>query len=44
MDISTTKNLITKMMAHLESIELGEPNEPSFEINMKNNIQKGLFD
>jgi len=43
MDISTTKNLIVRMLEHLENIELNEPQEPSFKISVKDK-QCCLFD
>lgn len=43
MDISTTKNLITKMLSHLETIKLNKPSEPSFEINTQKRPQEDLF-
>ena len=41
MDISTTKNLISKMLDFLEKIELNEPSDPTFV--KKENIQINLF-
>jgi len=41
MDISTTKNLISKMLDFLEKIELNKPSEPTF--IKKENIQINLF-
>jgi len=41
MDISTTKNLISKMLDFLEKIELNEPSEPTF--IKKENIKIDLF-
>ena len=41
MDISTTKNLISKMLDFLEKIELNEPSEPTF--IKKENTQTDLF-
>lgn len=35
MDISTTKNLIVRMLEHLENVSITEPNKPSFTISTK---------
>jgi len=42
MDISTTKNLLIKMLEHLKTIKLNKPIEPSFKISTINN-KKTLF-
>ncbi len=42
MDISTTKNLITKMLIHLKNVNITDANEPSFNISTKDK-QKNLF-
>ncbi len=43
MDISTTKNLITKMLRHLANVNIAEPKEPSFTISTQEK-QTDLFD
>ena len=43
MDISTTKNLIVRMLDHLENVTLNEPIESSFTVNTKDK-QLNLFD
>ena len=43
MDISTTKNLILKMLEHCKVIDFTEPNEPSFEISTKEKPMDTLF-
>ena len=43
MDISTTKNLIVRMLEHLEDVKLSEPSEPSFKVSTKYK-QLNLFD
>ena len=42
MDISTTKNLITQMLKHLEIVKHGPAQEPSFNISTKEK-QTDLF-
>ena len=42
MDISTTKNLIVRMLEHLEDVKLNEPSEPSFKVSTKDK-QLNLF-
>jgi len=43
MDISTTKNLIERMLEHLESVKISEPQEPSFSISFADK-QKTLLE
>ena len=43
MDISTTKNLILKMLEHCKIIDFTEPNEPSFEMSTKEKAIDTLF-
>jgi len=43
MDISTTQNLILKMLEHCKIVEFTEPNEPSFEMNTKEKPKGTLF-
>jgi len=43
MDISTTKNLIVRMLDHLKNVELTDAQESSFEVSVKDK-QLSLFD
>lgn len=43
MDISTTKNLIQKMLEHCKIVKFTEPNEPSFKMNTKEKPIDTLF-
>lgn len=43
MDISTTKNLITKMLSHQKIVKFTEPSEPSFEVRAMKQTQGSLF-
>ena len=43
MDISTTQNLITRMLEHCRIVEFTEPNEPSFEVKAMQQTQGSLF-
>ncbi|PHQ88775.1 MAG: hypothetical protein COB42_08200 [Sulfurimonas sp.] len=44
MDISTTRNLITRMLEHSKIVKFTEPKEPSFSITDKKVNQINLFD
>ncbi|PHQ89541.1 MAG: hypothetical protein COB42_06870, partial [Sulfurimonas sp.] len=44
MDISTTRNLITRMLEHSKIVKFTEPNEPSFNIRNQKTNHTNLFD